>query len=165
MKARFTLTTIRNAVSECDRHRQKLLRSLTLLGFFPLTSDSYKKLEEEQIEHIDQMIYRFTKLQDAMGRKLLPALYAELEAADVSMPFIDILNNLEKLQVIDRADDWQELRILRNELTHEYPDQEDAVIHSLNMLQSRLGSFIAMYEKVREVIVNKSLLEQQTPFS
>ena len=38
--------------------------------YFPINLDSFKCLEENQIEHIDQFIYRFTKLQDSIGLRL-----------------------------------------------------------------------------------------------
>jgi hypothetical protein len=43
---------------------------------FPLLEKDFSNLQEEQIEHIDQFIYRFTKLQDSMGTRLLPSLYS-----------------------------------------------------------------------------------------
>lgn len=40
---------------------------------------------EEQIEHIDQFVYRFTKLQDAMGGATLP-LPTSSDAGPADMP-------------------------------------------------------------------------------
>ncbi len=43
-------------------------------------------LSEEQIEHIDQFIYRFTKLQDSMATRLMPAIYSWLEGESRPVP-------------------------------------------------------------------------------
>ena len=37
----------------------------------PLSVDKYINLTEDEIEHIDQYLYRFAKLQDAIGHRLL----------------------------------------------------------------------------------------------
>jgi hypothetical protein len=43
---------------------------------FPLTTLSeYQNLSDEEIEHIDQFVYRFQKLQDDMGTKLFKSVY------------------------------------------------------------------------------------------
>ena len=72
--------TIISAIKECDSHIQRLRRGKGLLDkFFPMNTDALKNASEERIEHIDQFIYRFTRLQDSMGTKLLPTLYYWLE--------------------------------------------------------------------------------------
>jgi hypothetical protein len=60
-------------------------------------------LEEEQIEHIDQFIYRFTKLQDSMATRLLPAISSWLETDPGPKAFLDILNRLEQLKMWDNG--------------------------------------------------------------
>ena len=40
------------------------------------------------IEHIDQLVYRFTKLQDSMGTRLLPSMYTLLENTNDPKPFL-----------------------------------------------------------------------------
>ena len=45
-----------------------------------------------------------------------------------NMPFIDRLNRLEKLSIIDDAEKWLNLREIRNLVSHEYPDNEKEVI-------------------------------------
>ena len=58
---------LKSAISECDAHIKKLIRGKQLLGeYFPINLESFKCLEKDQIEHIDQFIYRFTKLQDSI---------------------------------------------------------------------------------------------------
>ncbi|MEW5817077.1 MAG: hypothetical protein AB1798_16985 [Spirochaetota bacterium] len=80
--------TLQSAVSECDTHIQKLQRGRKLLkSLFPLSVEIFQNLNEEQIEHIDQFIYRFIKLQDSMGTRLLPALFTYVEGDDRPRPF------------------------------------------------------------------------------
>ena len=62
---------IESALKKNDTHLRRLDRAKRLLAeFFPLTEDTFQSLTEEQIEHMDQFVYRFTKLQDSMGTRL-----------------------------------------------------------------------------------------------
>jgi len=46
--------------------------------------------------------------------------------------FRDVLNNLERLKIIDSSDTWLALRELRNDLTHEYPAMAEETMGKLN---------------------------------
>jgi uncharacterized protein YutE (UPF0331/DUF86 family) len=50
----------------------------------------------------------------------------------------DILNTLERLQIIDSSDTWLSLRELRNDLAHDYPIMIDETIDKLNYLVLQL---------------------------
>ena len=59
------------------------------------------------------------------------------------MPFIDILNTLEKLSIIEGAEQWLSLREIRNLVTHEYSGNEQEMVEALNELYQQaqvLGS-------------------------
>jgi hypothetical protein len=153
------LENLNLAHTECEKHRQKISRSLTLLTFFPLNTDIFAGLTESEVEHIDQFIFRFTKLQDAMGRRLIPTAYQLLEPENEEASFIDILNKLEKLKILPSAELWLEFRSLRNELSHEYPDQTDLTVENLNRLFSLMPSFLDLYKHLTEAIKARSLLK------
>ncbi len=126
---------IQNSIKECDSHIQKLTRGKKLLGeFFPLTVESFDGLDENKIEHIDQFIYRFTKLQDSIGLRLFPSIYKYIEDDFSTRPFLDILKRLEKLNVISDENNWQFFRNLRNNLAHDYPESIEQTIETLNIL-------------------------------
>lgn len=144
--------TIESSLKENDMHIGRLERNRSLLAdLFPLSVEAFSNLSEEQIEHIDQFIYRFTKLQDSMGRRLLPAMYTWLENDDRPMPFLDMLNRLEQLQVIDDVGKWQFFRNLRNNLAHDYPESMEQTVDTLNVLYDEIQALEDMYLKVREV--------------
>ena len=85
----------------------------------------------EKIKTIDTFIYRFIKLQDMMGDKLFRIFLDELGEYKDNMSLIDVLDKLEKLNLIDNSQQWMEYRKLRNKLTHEYPSNEDEVIEGI----------------------------------
>ena len=52
----------------CDRHTWRIKEALNELSeLFPLQPDIYANLSSEKVRCIDQFIFRFSKLQDAMG--------------------------------------------------------------------------------------------------
>ncbi len=126
---------IRSSIRECDSHMEKLQRGRGLLAvFFPLDVDTFKELTDDQIEHIDQFIYRFTRLQDSMGKRLLPAIISYVDNDLTSLAFLDILARLEQLGIIKSDHDWQFFRNLRNNLSHDYPDNLKIMVETLNLL-------------------------------
>jgi len=147
---------IESALKENDTHLQRLDRSRRLLAeFFPLTAETFQALTEEQIEHIDQFIYRFTKLQDSMGTRLLPAVYAWLEADSRPVPFLDILSRLEQLGLLQDASKWQFFRNLRNNLAHDYPESVRQTVGTLNLLFRHIQDLESMYSGVREACLRR----------
>ena len=54
-------------------------------------------LADETVSYLDQFIYRFTKLQDAMGTRLFPALACMITGSDEPRPFLDILTGVPNL--------------------------------------------------------------------
>ncbi len=70
------------------------------------------------------MLFGYVRLQDAIGSRLFPA---RLEAGGellIESSYIDRLNPLERLGVIQSAESWMELRAIRNQITHDYPEPE-----------------------------------------
>lgn len=66
------------------------------------------------------------------------------------MALIDVLNRLEKLELLKSSDEWIEYRKLRNTLTHEYPDNEDEIIEAINLSIDAYLNMKKIYEKMLE---------------
>ena len=62
--------------------------------FMPLDTTKYDDLTEEQVENIDQFIFRFSKLQDAMGERLFRGVLICLGEKVKNKQFLDLLNRL-----------------------------------------------------------------------
>jgi len=89
--------------------------------------------DNEKIKTIDAFIYRFVKLQDYMGDKLFKELLKSLAEYKDNMSMLDVVDRLEKLEIIDSADRWLDYREARNKLTHEYPDNEDEIVQGIQI--------------------------------
>jgi hypothetical protein len=80
-------------------------------------------IKASELRILDQMAYRFSKLQDSVGEKMLPLLleFAQ-EPLSSTATFAEKLQRLEKIGAIPSAEQWRLLREMRNQLAHEYPD-------------------------------------------
>ena len=113
----------------CDKHILRINEALEeLSSTLPLTTESYAQLSSEQIRCIDQFIFRFSKLQDAMGAKIFRYILEYLDEDVTSLPMRDILNRLEKYKFLPDANEWIYIRELRNEIAHDYPLMENDVV-------------------------------------
>ncbi len=85
----------------CDRHRLALYEALADWRAQPQISSDALENDPALRRLTDQILYRFTKLQDAMGERLVPATLAWLRAPQESWPMRDKLDRLEKLGYLD----------------------------------------------------------------
>ena len=138
----------------CDKHILRINEALEeLSSTLPLTTESYAQLSSEQIRCIDQFIFRFSKLQDAMGAKIFRYILEYLDEDVTSLPMRDILNRLEKYKFLPDANEWIYIRELRNEIAHDYPLMENDVVHILNELFSKVDIMYGIYDKLKAVFI------------
>jgi uncharacterized protein with HEPN domain len=108
------------------------------------------------IAYIDQIVFRFSKLQDTIGNKIFPLGLVLLGEDIEARPFIDLLNKLEELRLIPSSSKWMEWMELRNDLTHEYPDIIEDRIDALNNLKTALSEILQVYQKIKTIVANTS---------
>ena len=138
-KEQFIQERFLASIQKCRTHLGRIhYASKQIKALFPLTSDQYKDITDANIGNIDQLVFRFTKLQDELGNNTFRFLLEYLQEDTTGKPFRDILNTLERLQIIDSSDTWLSLRELRNDLAHDYPLMVDETIDKLNYLYLQL---------------------------
>jgi hypothetical protein len=127
---------IEKLIGECDKHLKRINGAyVKMSAFMPLDANKYQQLTDDEIEHIDQFLFRFAKLQDAMGEKLFMLLLEFLKEESIrSRPFIDILNRLEQLGLLEDKNIWLELRKIRNNIAHQYDDEPQLAAEALNAI-------------------------------
>ena len=135
---------------ECDRHLLRINKAYSKLSnIMPLNSSRYVKLTDSEIETLDQFLFRFSKLQDTMGQKLFKNMLLFLGEDISNRPFIDILNIMEKLKLIDSVNDWRELREDRNELAHNYEDEPEEMSETINRLYNKKVVLEKIYIQIK----------------
>jgi hypothetical protein len=125
MSARPESMALRLARETCTAHAQALgdaLSDIAARGFGPGDLDGLDKADRRLL---DQFAYRYTRLQDDMGARLMPAVLTALGEDIVPMPALDRFNRLEQLGWLPAADEWMELRQVRNQFAHEYPESAE----------------------------------------
>jgi len=148
MRREIVIERIERISYECERHTLRISEAVgDLESIMPLDSTTYLALEKEEVQALDQFLFRFSKLQDAIGRKLFKQILMLKEDDELlisNMPFIDILNSLEKLGLLERRD-WQRLRDIRNELAHNYDDAPAEMAEAINRIYDERDTLIGIY--------------------
>lgn len=149
-------TRLKDTIEAGDIHLMRLEFARDKLEkYFPLTLDRYKQLMPEEISLSDQLVFRFTKLQDLMGRKLFRLILEGLGEEFENIAFIDILTKLEKLNILKDHQKWLELREIRNSLTHEYPVHPENYVSELNELYLHSRNLINIWKEVKSQAIKR----------
>ncbi len=130
-------TKFKKILHEAYVHLARIDEALDELGKshqFPMAQEPFTKLLTNRIElaFADQIIYRFSKAQDTIGAKLFKA-FLLYQGENVDRPFLDILNELEKLHIVD-VEEWFVLREIRNDIAHDYEENQDQARLILNKI-------------------------------
>ncbi len=132
-----------------DIHAKRLNASIQKTShIFPLKASLFPTLKEDDIAFLDMMTTRFGKLQDILGAKIFSLILDIL--GETAITFRDKLNTLEKLKVLEDASWWMELREIRNQLTHDYPDDYDSLAKHLNDLVPNAKKLLDFWETLKK---------------
>jgi uncharacterized protein with HEPN domain len=118
----------------------------------PLTASQLEKLNYNQIAFLDMMTTRFGKLQDIIGARIFP-LILEILGEDAPA-FIDKLNCLEKLNYLPNADWWMSLREIRNQITHDYPNNYELLSQHCNLSIKKTEELLDYWDSLKLKIKN-----------
>lgn len=136
------------------------LERLKTLSSDILQNNMLEKLEDfETIKTIDAFVYRFVKLQDYMGQKLFKNFLTSLGEDCDNLSFVDILDKLEKLNIIPSTDEWIQIRKLRNKLTHEYPDNISLVKDEIILAIEKIRNFEEVLRSISSYVKDRKLLD------
>ncbi|MFI4918401.1 MAG: hypothetical protein ACHP65_02480 [Legionellales bacterium] len=151
MNDSLAVTKVKKALYECELHQKRIKYALNKLKkFMPLTVQHYKNLKEDQIETLDQFLYRFSKLQDVIGQRLFSGILELLEEPFKEMSFLDRLNRLEQLHLIESKEQWLMLRNLRNSLAHEYEDDPQGMCQAINHIYNSYPLLTGFFVKIQD---------------
>ena len=143
----------------CGLHHHRMMFAWgNIVKYFPLTEQTLSLVSPIELALFDQLIYRFSKLQDSMGSRLFKQLLEALEEDIDGLPFIDILYKMEKLNLLDDAKDWIALRQIRNTISHEYPFFKEVQMEELNLLPEEVIRLAFIWSKLKEYTVKRFAL-------
>jgi hypothetical protein len=108
---------------------------------------------------VNSFLFNYIKIQDKLGASLFRKLLFSLrEINSENIPMIDILNLLEKLEIIPSVAVWDSLREIRNVITHEYPTEIEERLENIALVLTgyeqikRLYSNLKSYAQLKQVM-------------
>ncbi len=138
------------ALKICEIHFERMrYATQKVKKYFPLNEEKYHALNDDDLSYLDQIIFRFSKLQDSMGARLFPSLLEILGEDIDGKPFIDLLTKLEQLRLLENHKQWLILRETRNLVTHEYPFFTPEIIEGLNLLMEQILVLEKIWNRIR----------------
>jgi len=139
---------------ENERHLKRLrsaFKKINELGFsFPLTNNEVELLlsSEEGTMVLDQIAYRFSKLQDSIGKLIRNYLYLLGENVE-NLPMIDVINLAQRIGLPISEEKWFELRALRNAISHEYEEETEKIANLVNRIYKEANFFSQLLNSVK----------------
>jgi len=145
----LTRVKINKYLNECNKHKMRIEKSYAKVKeIFPLSAPRYQSLSDDEVEAIDQYLFRFSKLQDTLGQRVFKLIVSEYEENIETFTFIDILNRLEKIGVLEDVNIWKKLRDVRNDIAHQYDDEPQQMAEALNNIFAYKTELIAILESI-----------------
>lgn len=78
-----------------------------------------------------------------------------LEEDIETLAFIDVLNKLEKLRIIEDVEQWKQLRKIRNLVVYEYNINRLLLVDELNQFYESVDLLLNIYKKLKEYIIKR----------
>lgn len=147
------------AIWEADRHLQALDTAQQDWSRLYPSPGSIEEIERnpELVRLTDQILFRFAKLQDAVGQRLIPATLAALREPYEDWPMLDWLDRLEKLDFLNNQS-WLEWREIRNRLAHEYPEDSASRFANVKAAITAAEGIAANYQRWRTQLQQRNLI-------
>ena len=112
-------------LTQFDEHLALLHKSVIALDYSYDKCSAIGEKEEfdlEQQESFEALTSRFARTSDILTQKVFKTLFILLQ--ENTKTIIDAANLLEKLAVLESADDLLNIRELRNQIAHEYVEPD-----------------------------------------
>lgn len=131
---------------ESNKHIELIRESLEELQTPIIDYDTLPKIQKFAL---NALIFRFSKLQDLIGAKIFRN-YLDFSGYNVSqITFFDILKEIEKEGIVD-IDSWDMLRELRNKIAHDYPQELDEMLESINLFIEKSSELVTIAQKLEQ---------------
>jgi hypothetical protein len=124
----------------------------------PVLNESWLKDYSNQ-RIVNSFLFNYIKIQDKLGASLFRKLLFSLrEINNENLPMIDILNLLEKLEIIPSASMWDRLREIRNAIAHEYPLEIEERLENIALALSGYDQLKDLYANIKQYAQLKQVM-------
>ncbi len=119
--------------------------------------DIFSHLPIQEKALFDAYLKRFSSAQDFLGGKVL-SLMLELSGVPAKS-MTEILYHGVKEGIIDNLENWIELRDVRNELAHDYPDELSDALKDLAFCVEHYKRIKQYYDNALSFVIKHQLLK------
>ncbi len=141
--------------------REKKHLQITSERFFEIefTEETAKQLDNnvDYSERLDAFVARFSRLQDTLGDKMLPQLLLALNESVRTQ--IDNLDKAERFGWIRSADEWVEIRNLRNQMIHEYIEDLTILVNAVSRANAYVKVLLGAADNMLKEIKGRGWIE------
>ena len=142
----------------------------SLDGLFNSCDIDYSLLKEQVLNEswlkdysnqriVNSFLFNYIKIQDKLGASLFRKLLFSLrEINNENLPMIDVLNLLEKLEIIPSASMWDRLREIRNAIAHEYPLEIEERLENIALALSGYDQLKDLYANIKQYAQLKQVM-------
>lgn len=157
------LSRLRFLTHVVQRERKHLLISDGRIFSEPFTAERARRLDDDSefSERVEAFVARFSRLQDTIGDKLIPALLHVL--GEQRGAVIDNLDRAERLGWLASADEWLSARKLRNQMIHEYIEDPAILASALQAGHERVPMLVTASTALLMEIEKRGWLADAAP--
>ncbi len=155
MNSSDKIAILRQTYALCSTHKNALKDALQDIDQREFVAPDLGNLSRQDRRLLDQFAYRYTRLQDDMGSRLFPSVLRALGENIPAMSMLDRLDRMEQLGWLPQADEWSDLRHIRNEFTHEYPESATERFERLGLALKSARRLVEIIESVGEKIIKR----------
>ena len=144
------MSDLKNMLKIADIHANRIEMSTDSLSeIFPFNENTIKNFNVQHILLTELLTARFAKLQDYLGNNIIDAFLELMQEQTSGLTIIDKINKLEKLEIIENAYIWKEMREARNHISHEYPNHPELTATYLNHIYELAPRLIAILNSIK----------------
>ena len=121
----------------------------SLKALHPLSLENFHTLKLEDKDKLDVLAFRFAKLQDLLGTKIFREYLSVIQYPVEDKNYLDLLKELEKENILS-IDLWSEFRGVRNNISHDYPSEEEEKVEATNYLITHIEELIEIARNIKE---------------
>ncbi|WP_440651798.1 hypothetical protein [Cysteiniphilum sp. 19S12-1] len=107
---------------------------------------------------LDAYLKRFSSAQDFLGAKIWPMMFAIVGIPAKAMT--EVLYHAVKEGVLDSLENWIEIREIRNELAHDYPDELEDALRGLQFCIDHYDALKTYYDNTLAFCAQHRVLKQ-----
>ena len=152
MRCEFLVDFVKKSLDDMKEYKVKIANEFNI----PLQENDIEIMLEDSIYRaiLDSLSYRFLKIQSIIGEKLFKEVLEEIGISTLNKSFVEILSGIEREGIVD-IEEWKNLRVIRNSLSHDYPEEIAEITEAINEILEKIDFFERIVKKIETICLQK----------